>query len=405
MTDFSADAALKAAWELWHSTAEDVRAAIENTDRFRNDPAQRGAAYQSLLEAQAMAYNIAVAPRRYMEHPRVFNHSTWHDNLLALGQPIQDFKYTGLFLDGRRTYSARIRRGESKLWLTQVHNKCLGDPESKEIGNYDYDDFAANPDGTIDLVFSAQEHPGNWIRLDSDSAFNWLVMRRILGNWTDDLGDFEFTSATPAPEITDPTAEAAESIAAAAHLVRYLVNAFTIGLHTLYAARAGGVNTWATMPGAEVKDSLIGSRSTVYVPAAFRIEPDEALLIEWDVPVSAYWSFQVGDVWSRPLDYLNHQTDLNMNRASVDADGKVRIVVSLSDPGVPNWLDTCGRREGTVVMRNYRSPADTTVPDLRVVKTVDLPNLLPADHPRCTPEQRAAAIERRRTEAARLVAQ
>jgi hypothetical protein len=159
------------------------------------------------------------------------------------------------------------------------------------------------------------------------------------------------------------------------------------------------------MPGAEVKDSLIGSRSTVYVPAVFRLEPDQAILIEWDVPVSAYWSFQLGDVWSRPLDYLHHQTDLNLNRATVDADGKVRVVVSLSDPGYANWLDPCGRREGTIVMRNYRSPADTTVPDLRVVPLAELANLLPADTARCTPEQRADALARRRKEAALLAAQ
>jgi hypothetical protein len=404
-SDAASDAALKTAWELWQTTADDVRAAIEATERFQDDPRERGAAYQSLLEAQAMAYNIAVAPRRFMEHPRPFHHSTWHDNLLALGQPIQDFKYSGLFLDGRRTYTARVRRGASKLWLTQVHNKCLGDPESVEIGNYDYDEFEFDADGTADITFSAQEHPGNWIRLDGDSSFNWLVMRRILGDWEDDLGDFEFVSATPAPPVLDPTAEAAESITAAAHLVRYLVSAFTIGLHQLYIGRAGDKNAWATMPGAEVKDSLIGSRSTVYVPAVFQIGADEAVVVEWDVPESAYWSFQVGDIWSRPLDYLHHQTDLNMERATIDPDGKVRIVVALTDPGVPNWIDPCGRTEGTLVMRNYRAATDTTVPDLRVVPLADLASALHPETARCTPEQRTEALARRRRGAARLVAQ
>jgi hypothetical protein len=230
-------------------------------------------------------------------------------------------------------------------------------------------------------------------------------MRRILGDWEDDLGDFEFVHATPALPVEDPTAEAAESITAAAHLVRYLVSAFTIGLHQLYIGRAGGRNAWATMPGAEVKDSLIGSRSTVYVPAVFQIGADEAVVVEWNVPASAYWSFQVGDIWSRPLDYLHHQTDLNMERAVVDPDGKVRIVLALTDPGVPNWLDPCGRTEGTLVMRNYRAVADTTAPDLRVVPLADLPAALHPETPRCSPEQRAEALARRRRGAARLVAQ
>jgi hypothetical protein len=43
--------------------------------------------------------------------------------------------------------------------------------------------------------------------------------------------------------------------------------------------------------------------------------------------------------------------------ASVDEDGKVRLVVAATDPGVGNWLDTGGRQRGFVVLRWLDNPA------------------------------------------------
>ncbi len=393
---------LKVAWDEWAAAIEESRAAIEATSRFQDNPALRGPAYQSLLEAQAMAYSVAVAPRRQMEHARPFHHSSWHDNLFALGQPIQDFKYTGLFLDGARTYTARGRIGDVRLWLTQVHNHVLGDPRAKEIGNYDWTlDFELGAGGEFEVTFSADKHEGNWIRLDPDSRYNWLVMRRIFGDWTGDVGELSFDRAADvAPP--DPDSEA-DSIASAAHLLRYLVRVFTIGLHDLYIARAGGVNAWATMPGAEVADDLIGSRSTTYVPGVFRLAPEQALVIDWEPPTSAYWSVQLGDVWSRPLDYLHHQTDLNDTRAGLDADGRFRAVISVADPGVPNWLDPCGNTEGTMVVRDYRAQNVTQRPDITVVPLAELRSVISADTPIVTLDDRRAALERRRLAASQFL--
>ena len=63
-------------------------------------------------------------------------------------------------------------------------------------------------------------------------------------------------------------------------------------------------------------------------------------------PDGAYWSFQVGDVWSRSLDFTSRQSSLNNIEALPNGDGKLRVVVSQQDTGLANWLDTCGRVEG-----------------------------------------------------------
>jgi hypothetical protein len=249
------------------------------------------------------------------------------------------------------------------------------------------------------VVLSAAKQDGDWIELADDSDTNFLLMRRILGDWNDDLGEMQI-EIIDEPEGLEPLGDGdpiAVAISSAANFMLYLTKVFTVGLHDTYIGWAGGhKNAWAAMPGADVATSLIGSRSTTYCSAVFDIAADEALIIEWDPPEAAYWGFQVGDVWSRPLDFIHHQTDLNMERATIDADGKVRAVLCLEDPGIPNWLDPVGNLEGTLVARNYRAVSDTVPPVLTVVKAADLHDLLPSDTPRITPEERAKGLAHRR---------
>lgn len=126
-------------------------------------------------------------------------------------------------------------------------------------------------------------------------------------------------------------------------------------------------------------------------------------MIEWDAPDSAYWSIQLGTVWSRPLDSMHRQTDINMARAVLDADGRFRVVICPDDPGVPNWLDPYGNLEGTMVVRNYRDPTATTPPAVRVVKAAEPRSVLPPETPIVTPDDRRQALARRRAGARALV--
>jgi hypothetical protein len=55
--------------------------------------------------------------------------------------------------------------------------------------------------------------------------------------------------------------------------------------------------------------------------------------------------------WAESYDYRFAETCTNNVRAGRDADGAWTLVIAPSDPGVPNWLDTGGRREGQMLLR------------------------------------------------------
>jgi len=91
------------------------------------------------------------------------------------------------------------------------------------------------------------------------------------------------------------------------------------------------------------------------------------------------------------MDYATRQTSLYQAQAHVDGDGRFRCVIAHHDPGVPNWLDTCGHPEGMI---QYRWVWTETRPHPRVtiVPFEELRALLPPETPTITEDERRAAI-------------
>ena len=88
-------------------------------------------------------------------------------------------------------------------------------------------------------------------------------------------------------------------------------------------------------------------------------------------PTPCYWSVHLGNFWWESLDYCYRHTSLNGFQAELDADGRFRAVIAHQDPGVANWLDTCGHARGPMLFRwivadHAPDPTCTVVPFSRV---------------------------------------
>ncbi|HEY9266615.1 MAG TPA: hypothetical protein VIQ11_18625, partial [Mycobacterium sp.] len=124
-----------------------------------------------------------------------------------------------------------------------------------------------------------------------------------------------------------------------------------------------------------------GGLATQYSSAGqFDLADDQALIITLPVTDAPYLGFQLGSLWYISLDYINHQTSLNGTQAQADPDGKIRIVVSDSNPGITNWVETLGHRKGFLQFRWQRVSRELTAadgPTVELVGVEDVAGALP----------------------------
>ena len=127
----------------------------------------------------------------------------------------------------------------------------------------------------------------------------------------------------------------------------------------------------------------------------YDLGPDDALVVESDIPDARYWSFQLyGMHFFRAFD-LDRVTSRNHRQASAGPDGRLQLVVAHRDPGVPNWLDAMGRRVGLLNYRHFwGSPLPT--PAARVVALEAVRDSLPEGTPIIEPTQREREMQSRR---------
>jgi hypothetical protein len=121
-----------------------------------------------------------------------------------------------------------------------------------------------------------------------------------------------------------------------------------------------------------------GDPDLYYAGGYWRLEPNEALVIDVTPPPCRYWSFLLCNYWTESLEYRYRPIWTNKHRATYRADGSVRIVVAAADPRLPGitWLDTEGHREGTMTLR-WLLAETNPVPQPRVVPVRALAALEP----------------------------
>jgi hypothetical protein len=120
-----------------------------------------------------------------------------------------------------------------------------------------------------------------------------------------------------------------------------------------------------------------GDPAIFYYHSHWKLAPDETLVIDVKPPACDSWNFQLDNYWMESLDYRYFHVCINKTAAVINKDGSVTVVVSHSDPGVPNWIETAGHNEGTMCWRWYRLNAgeQPVTPSCRVIKLTELPAL------------------------------
>jgi len=380
----------------WRAYRDHVDALCQRmlTSPLAASPADQSRAINWLMQAQALAFNLIIAPRP--SHPVFYTNTVFEPNVYTWIFPNADFLYRYAFVNSDSRFRITVKRGRSHFLEVQMFSGFWGDPKLRPLATYDLDKFQANPDGTLDVIVGPQaaaDHP-NWIPTDPTVPLNTIIVREAFYDWTSEVrSEVSITALAPGSVPVHLTeTEMIERLAAASRMIDFCFNAFAGGL-TDEVLKAVGLNRFQLIDTS--KDEHAANPSAGYVPAVYDLAPDTALLVEVEPPPARYWNIHLGDVWWQVTDYTNRQSSLNGHQVQRDTDGKVRIVISATDPGVANWLDTGDVHKGVALLRWYFADRYPT-PQASVVTTADVLKHLPAQAPRVTPDQRRALIDQRR---------
>lgn len=358
-------------------------------------PKVRAHAHALIHEIQAAAYNLVLAPKP--AYPTFFVHSAFEPLIYTYALHAADFIYRRCYLDGRETYRIWGRRNTSLFVDFQVINVFYGGRNPKKVGNWDLDRFHIEPDGSFEIIASATRYEGNWIQLEpATGEQNYLNTREVFNDWEHERGvelHIERIGDDAAPPTDLDEAQLIERLGRAKRFFRFVIDDWSVKLTSGILEHVGYnaiyTNSFANDQGAG------NNPSAIYPTAMWQIAPDEALILESEIPAAQYWSVQLGNMWWNVLDFTYHQTSLNGHQAVLDSDGRFRAVVAHSDPGVPNWLDTVGNDCGVLIFRFYRFDRAVT-PTIRKVKLSEVRRSLPSDTPTIDAASRTDVLVRRR---------
>jgi hypothetical protein len=278
-----------------------------------------------------------------------------------------------------------VKDGDMHMERYGILNETL----ASEVGIGPGDDFSITLSGDERAAAEASGGDTHWVRLHPDALM--LNLREYYFDWQPRppaLVTVErVDTAGTAPPVLTP-ARVGEMLDEAATLIERSIAYWNEYLRTEKAKVAP--NTMG-----EPRHNAGGSSRIHYSFGFFELEPGQALVLEASPPAARFWDVQLYTMgWFEPFDYANHVTSLNHTQSHLSSDGAFRAVVAAEDPGVVNWLDTEGRREGMITHR-WIDAASTPSISARVVPADAAAEVLPPDTPRVDPTRRREEIRAR----------
>lgn len=306
--------------------------------------------------------------------------------------PSPDCVYHNALLHGDYRYRLRGFRGTAAVLQTTVYSgHACSLAGWKSYGKADsFDTPAYAPGKTVDVVLSRAKpddlEGATWLEMPEGPCE--LQVRQYYSDWdTQQPANLVLTRDSqtfPSTSLNRQTSE--QRFKRLTDLVR---------IHSDYYR--AGVQSHLDSGTDEIAEIVIPGafEGTNYFNGHFRCRPKEAVIIEIKKPQALYWNVALYQLQWEAGDWWTRQSSLNIHQARADSDGRIRLVASWSDPGVPNWLDCSDRVLSLIGFRFFKSPATPGKPRLTTVPLGALREHLPTDTPAVTPDERHAQLTRR----------
>ncbi|MGV0794217.1 DUF1214 domain-containing protein [Mycolicibacterium sp. XJ1819] len=381
------DAALHAAWNAF---CDRLKAAGEQVFKDHNPASglHRADGFRFLTQNLGQAFDLALETRD-TRYPLIH---TFCNPTRKLGGDCADFVYQQAWIDGASTYRVVGERGTARFLNITVQgprrdgpgvlHEPFGDiPEANLSG----DVLVTEPDGSFEIFVGGPPRDANW--LPTTAGSRKLFFRQGFDSWAERPARMRIERVDmDAPKPAPTPASLIEAMDWAGDFVAGLMAdwpEFPFGHGGVDAENPNRFPDLATSD-ADTK------RGRAAVNMHWQLAPDEALVVEFDAH-DGLWSVTNMGPFFTSMDFLYRPVSYTPSRTAVDADGKVRLVLSHDDPGCHNWLDTQGFERGNITYRHMLEGRPVPL-RTRLVSRADLAGVLPPDTRTVTADERIAQM-------------
>ncbi|PND55986.1 hypothetical protein CRM90_20205 [Mycobacterium sp. ENV421] len=381
--------------DAWSEFCDRLKAAGRQSFKDFNATSgiQRADAFRFLTQNLGQAFDLALETR----DPRYPSIHAFCSPTRKLGGDSADFTYQQAWIDGESVYRLAGTRGSAKFFNVTVQgarpvgphvlHEPFGDvPEANLLGHQ----LHVEPDGTFELYVGGPERGPNW--LPTTSASRKLFIRQGFDGWDERPGQLRIERIDMAAPKPVPTAGAmVEAMGWAGDFVTGLMTSWPEFPYTYGGVDSEHPNRFPVVEATEADTK----RGRVATNMFWELSPEDALIVEFDAHEGLWMITNMGAFFTS-MDFLYRPVSYTPSRASVDGDGKVRLVLAHDDPGVHNWVDTQGFERGNLTYRHMLG-GEPAVLSTHLVARAELDDALPPDTNRITASERTAQMWERFT--------
>ncbi len=288
---------------------------------------------------------------------------------IKMGADNPDNRYENCPVDPQYDYRIYGQRNTvDYLGIGAVNNQYSTGGGMETDGFIDAREMEIGEDGTIELILSQRQQPGNWLRLGPNT--NSINVRQTFQDRVNEI-PAELKIERIGAGGARPTPLSPEKVdTALRRSVEFLKN--TTGLFEGWIE--GFIPTINEVAAADQGfcQAIGGDPNIYYFHSIWELADDEALVVEAKtIPECQTWNFVLQNWWMESLDYRYHNIHFNKHTAHYEDDGSVKIIVAHQQPNSPNWVETAGHDIGTMCWRWIGADEHPPI-NARVVKFSDL---------------------------------
>ena len=321
--------------------------------------------------------------------PTLFNYMNSH---VKQGGDNTDAFYSGFAVDARNTYRLHGNLGTAKYVSITTVEKSDSSPWGGGMGAALYGhQMEVAKDGSFELIISAKPHKGNWLKI-TERDFR-VTIRQFFADWEAEnpmQAAVELVGVSNFPAIELSADHIMSSLDRTVDWLSLTVD-FWQDIMDLYRKYPNQFKSWRELTGDGVNATPGGDPECCF----WTIPKGKALIMRVTPPECLYWNVEFNNPWWETMDYRHHLAGTNSHHAVLEENGEVIIVAAHQDPGLPNWLDTCGHTEG-MMGRRWMFAKENPRYQTTLVDHEKLFEYLPRHIKRITPGERAEQIEARR---------